>query len=249
MCRYQNKFNTEKRGRGAPLLSGGTGKKARGVYLGGTEANCGNGASYFVYLTSNYTDLLSYLRDGSETNTATVRMNYCKPSEYLTIDQIESWTYQVTGSIVSTQEISNGLVVKYKAGTFVELNDGFISGTNFVAEIDPCVITQTIIAAKTDDIQDEPRQSNSSLVTNSTIKIYPSILSKGNAINIVTSAATQNLSITIYDLHGKVAQQATIYELYANEQNSLLLNNLSNALYFVKAYNNSISVTQKIIIQ
>ncbi len=121
----------EKRGRGAPLLAGSVGKKARGVYIGGDEVSCGNGPSYFAYLTSGYTSLLSYLRDGSETNTATVRMNYCKPSVVLSGSFSQSFTYSVTGSIVSTHQITNGFVVRYEAGTFIELNDGFYSGPVF----------------------------------------------------------------------------------------------------------------------
>jgi len=64
-------------------------------------------------------------------------MNYCVPNETLFGNLSESKTYQVTGSIVSTQNIFNGFADRYQAGTFVELNDGFVSGNDFVAEINP----------------------------------------------------------------------------------------------------------------
>lgn len=241
--------NTEKRGRGAPLLAGSVGKKVRGVYIGGDEVSCGNGPSYFAELHSGLTSLLGYLRDGSESNTATVHMNYCKPSQNLNYVQDYDWTYQVTGSIVSTQPIQNGYVVRYKAGTFVELNDGFVSGTDFVAEIDPCVITVTTIAAKTDNEKYEETQNTSILTEGSKIKIYPTVIGSGNAVNIEVTEALPNLSISIFDLQGNEVQQTTLYELNALQPYTLRLRTLSSGLYVVKAYNHSISLTQKIIIQ
>jgi hypothetical protein len=241
--------NTEKQGRGAPLLAGSSGKKARGVYLGGTEATCGNGPSYFVYLTSNYTNLLSYLRDGSETNTATVRMNYCKPSENLNYVQDYDWAYQVTGSIVSTQPIENGYVVRYKAGSYIELNNGFVSGTDFVAEIDPCLITRTTIAAKTDDVETEFPHAHYTISTELDIKIYPTVIASGNAINIEVADEIQDVHIVFYDLQGKSILHVFQKEMHPYQRYSFQLNSFSSGLYIVKSQSQSISHTQKIIVE
>ncbi len=240
--------NTEMRGRGAPLLAGSVGKKARGVYLGGDEASCGNGPSYFVYLASSYTSLLSKLRDGSETNTATVYMNYCKPSEMLSGVQPDSKEFYVTGSIVSTQAIEDGYIVGYHAGTFIELNNGFYSGTNFVAEINPCVITRTEIAAKTEDIIEEPQQ-NLNNIAPAGIKIYPTIIASDKAITVEVTEAQQELQINVYDLQGKKILQFTLHNLNANEPSSVLLNGTAAGFYLVKAEGNTISTTQKIIVK
>jgi hypothetical protein len=240
--------NTEKRGRGAPLLAGSVGKKVRGVYIGGDEANCGNGPSYFAELNSSLTSLLSYLRTGSESNTATVRMNYCKPSENLSgVVNISLPPYQVTGSIVSTQNIFNGFSIRYKAGTFVELNDGFVSGDDFVAEIDPCLITVTTIAAKTDDILEQPQpNTNTSTVD---IKIYPTIIASGNALTIEVTESLQNVSVTLYDMQTKALQYTNIPELSAYNKHAFPISNLPSGLYFVRVQSNTISTTQKIIVR
>jgi hypothetical protein len=244
-----NSGNTEKQGRGAPLLSGSVGKKARGVYIGGDEAACGNGPSYFAYLNSGLTSLLSYLRDGSETNTSTVRMNYCKPSETLFGNINQSLPpYSVTGSIVSTQSINDGLTIRYYAGSFIELNDGFYSGTDFVAEINPCVITATTIAAKTDDIIEDPQQTISASMVGS-IKIYPTVLASGNAITIEATEGLQDASVTLYDMQAKAVQYASIPELYAHDKYSLPIGFLPSGLYFLRVQNNAILTIQKIIIK
>ncbi len=233
----------------AGLFVSSVGEKARGVYIAGDEVSCGNGASYFAYLTSGYTSLLSYLRDGSETNTATVRMNYCKPEENLSGPWQTDIDYYVTGSIVSTQNIANGFSVGYHAGSYVELNDGFVSGTDFIAEINRCVITKTEIAAKTDDLQEEQNSNNNNSQANVSIKIYPTVMASGNAINIETNEAILGASITLYDIQAKAIQYTNLPELNAHDKYSLLLGHLPSGLYFVRVQSNSISTTQKIIVK
>jgi len=239
--------NTEKRGRGAPLIAANN--KARGVYIGGTEENCGNGPSYFATLSSSNTTLLSFLRDGSETNTATVRMNYCRPSENLFGVLNQSISYSVTGAIVSTQKISDGYTVRYNAGTYVELNDGFVSGNDFIAQIDPCVIIRTTIAPKTDETELEQNQPTESSEVSMVVKIYPTVTASGNTINIEANQDVTEVLVTLYDIHTRVAYQVDLAELNANERQSILMPKLSSGLYFAKVEGHDFSFTQKIIVQ
>ena len=241
--------NTEKRGRGAPLLAGSIGKKARGVYIAGDEATCGNGPSYFAYLTSSMTGLLSYLRDGSETNTATVRLNYCIPYlNNLPSPLGTSETYQVSDYILSAQNIFNGHTVRYKAGTYIEMKDGFISGTDFVAEIDPCVSIVTVLAAKTED-EVEQQQTPSNITSQlSGIKIYPTAVASGTALNIEVTEPQESLQLEIYDLQGNRFIQSVIYNLPANQSSSINLQGLASGFYLVKANGTTISATQKIVV-
>jgi hypothetical protein len=177
-------------------------------------------------------------------------MNYCRPSETLFGNWQADKDYYVTGSIVSTQNIANGYSVGYHAGSYVELNNGFVSGNNFVAEINPCVISRTTIAAKTDDVEEEIQQSPSSvLVEGVTLKIYPTVVESENAIKIEADRNLQNVFVTIFDIQGKAVEHSNIGELSANQPHSFMLNSLPSGFYFVKTQNSTFSFTQKIIVK
>jgi hypothetical protein len=180
-------------------------------------------------------------------------MNYCKPSENLNFNQIESWTYQVTGSIVSTQNISNGLTVKYQAGSFIELNNGFVSGTDFIAEINPCVISRTTIAAKTDDTVefDVTEEFNGQLLASNDVElqIYPTALASGQGCKIVATKSLNNLQVVVFDLNGRPVSTTRIETLHQKTPHEMPLPALSKGIYLVKAQNAVFSFTQKIIIQ
>mgnify|MGYP001033859234 FL=1 len=242
MCRWVN--NTEKQGRSAPLLST---KKARGGYIAGTEENCGNGPSYFEDFQSiKNGSVFNYLRSGSQTNTATVRMNYCKPSENLSNPLNQSKIYQVSNSIVSTQQISDNYVVRYQAGTYIELNNGFVSGTDFVAEINPCSNDVTVIAAKTDneEYQNQEGKNTQGKPENEWLKIYPTILSSGSTLIIESNTILDNIELQMFNIQGKHIHSFRLNSLVT----SVLLEAVSG-VYVLKAYNGTNFFTQKIVIQ
>lgn len=241
--------NTEKRGRGAPLLSD---KKARGVYIGGPEVNCGNGPSYFADL-AQAPNILSVLRAGNTTatNTATVKMNYCIPFQELSGIRSTAKTFQVSTYIKSTEAINTGLSVKYQAGTYIELNPGFSSGTDFLAEINPCVSVVTIIAAKTDDTEQstitEPIVE--SKINGSWLKVYPTILPSGNILNVESSKSIDGLELQLFNIEGKHIRSYKLNGFGESTKATLETSDLQTGFYFLHAVNGSDLFTRKIIIQ
>jgi hypothetical protein len=244
--------NTEKQGRGAPLIAAN--KKARGVYIGGTEANCGNGPSYFADIANASASFLNNLRNStSETNSATVHMNYCIPfiNRFGNLNQTPLKQPQVSGYIQSTENIANGLYVNYKAGTYIELNNGFVSGTNFVAEIDPCVSVISYIAYKTDDTeQDEntlPIAETKS--TSNWLKIYPTILPSGNVITIESSSTMEGIELQLYDIQGKHLRSYRFNGFGEATKTTISTTDIPAGFYVFKAQNSNQFFTQKIILQ
>ena len=138
---------------------------------------------------------------------------------------------------------------KYQAGTYVELNDGFNSGTDFVAEINPCVSIVTVIAAKTNDDEVTPYNEPTEIQDDVRLKIYPTILPSGNAVNIIASQTLDNVITTVYDLSGKPVASNKNLELQANSAKEFLLPALASGFYLVRVENSNISFIQKIIIQ
>ncbi|HRN95651.1 MAG TPA: T9SS type A sorting domain-containing protein [Chitinophagales bacterium] len=238
-------------GRGSPLIM--SNKKAAGIYLTGNETHCSNGPSYFEDFQSiKNGSVFNYLRTGNQTNTATVRMNYCKPSENLGGLFNQSFTYSVSGSgyITSTQNISDGNTVKYQAGTYIELNPGFISGTDFVAEINPCVSIVTTIAAKTDDEQTYHQEDYATvnITTDDWIKVYPTILPAGNSLTIEANDVIDDVELFMFDLQGKHICLFRLNGFLRGNSVSVPLD-VAKGMYVLKARHNNHSFTQKIIIQ
>ena len=136
---------------------------------------------------------------------------------------------------------------KYQAGTYIELNDGFNSGTNFVAEINPCVITRTIIAAKTNNDEDieNDDQTISTQSSNDWLKIYPTLLPSGNAITIEANEILDNAALQVFDLQSRLVNSYNLNGL----KTTIPTENLRAGMYIVKAQDSAHWVTQKIIIQ
>ncbi|OJV25459.1 MAG: hypothetical protein BGO32_00095 [Bacteroidetes bacterium 37-13] len=239
-------------GRGSPLIM--SNKKAAGIYLIGNETHCSNGPSYFEDFQSiKNGSVFNYLRSGSQTNSATVRMNYCKPDLTLLGNKSNSETYSVKNSITSTQNIIEGNSIRYQAGTYIELNNGFSSGTDFVAEINPCVSNIIVIAAKTDDEQSFNREAEyvqfKEKLADNWLKIYPTILPLGNAIMIEANDATNGVELMMFDVQGRHIRSFRLNRLEPNSKASILLIDLPSGLYILKAQDVIHSLTQKIIIQ
>ncbi len=233
-----------RRGRGAPLIMNN--KKVAGVYVvGNDQNNCNSGSFYFydVALAANST-LFSYLRGGSQTNSATIRRAYCRASENLSGQVNANITYSVSGLITSTQNITDGKSVRYQAGTYIELNPGFVSGTDFVADINPCSNAVTIIAAKTDDSEQTNRNNFEVKQLEDLIKVYPTILSSGNTITIEANDAFQGVELQMFDMQGK---QNHSFKLKGSITSIPL--NLISGMYILKAHNGTNFFTKKIVIQ
>jgi len=242
--------NTEKRGRGAPLISD---QKARGVYIGGPEVNCGNGPSYFADL-AQAPNILNILRAGNSTatNSATVKMNYCIPYRELSGGKFDPETYKVSTYIKSTQSINDGTNIRYKAGTYVELNSGFSSGNDFIAEIDPCIINLTVIAQKTDDYIDEAveERSDKDLISSDEwIKIYPTLIENGNSISIESTSFLDRVELKMYDIQGKHIKSFK-FNGFVNEKNAnVKIDDLNAGIYFIKAFDGKRFSTTKIVVR
>jgi|GEM_PF-3516941 hypothetical protein len=241
--------NTEKRGRGAPLLSD---KKARGVYIGGPEVNCGNGPSFFADL-AKASNILSVLRAGNTTatNSATVKMNYCIPFEELSGPFNQTKTYQVSKYIKSSQSISNNYSVKYQAGTYIELQPGFVSGTDFVAEMNPCVSVVNIIAAKTDETEyfSVDEKANDNLRAINWLKVYPTILPSGNALTLESSKSIEGLEIQLYNIDGRHVRSYRLNGFGETTKTTLETADLPAGFYVLHAQDGSNLFTQKIVLQ
>jgi len=217
---------------------------AGSVYIGGTETICGNGPSYFADLASASASFLNNLRTGSQSNSATVRSNYCIPSENLSGLFNQTFIYSVSGNIISSQNISGGNAVRYEAGTCIELINGFVSGNNFVADINPCSNAVTIIAAKTDDSEQTNRNNFEVKPLEDLIKVHPTILSSGNTITIEANDAFQGVELQMFDMQGK---QNHSFKLKGSITSIPL--NLISGMYILKAHNGTNFFTKKIVIQ
>lgn len=243
--------NPEKRGRGAPLISS-TDYKARGVYIGGPEVNCDpNSIGFFADLSKAPT-ILNILRAGNltATNSATVKMNYCIPSLELSNIKLNSETYQVSGFIKSSHDIAPNAVIRYKAGTYIELNPGFSSGNDFIAEIDPCVNNITVIAQKTDDTeQSEGAEKYEELSDASNwIVIYPTILPSGNSLTIKTNEDINGLDLQMYDIHGRHTKTFRLNDFVKGSSTTVPID-VPAGVYIIVGRNGQNFLNQKIVVQ
>ncbi len=242
---------------GSPLFDNN--KLVVGILRGNSANDCATTANgWFAQLSnswdppnSDFERELKHWLDPNNTNPSTVSggvYQECSP-KHIDKDAITaSVTEQAGIDITADGVINNGITAVFKAGRAIYLEPGFQSGTNFIAEINPCVIDRTTIAAKTDDIVQESAAIETNNKFNS-IKIYPTIVPSGNAINIEVADVTEKLQIAIYDLQGKIILQTTLYNLNAKEPNSILLSGIISGFYLVRAEGGSISFTQKIIVQ
>jgi hypothetical protein len=141
-------------------------------------------------------------------------------------------------------------VVKYQAGTYVELTDGFVSGTDFVAEINPCVSTITVIASKTDYAETLPQEHQQTETTagSNWLTVYPNILPSGNSITIKANENIDGVELRMFDLQGKHIRSFRLNDLMQGASVSVPLNDLPG-LYVLKAQDGSHSFTQKIVLQ
>jgi hypothetical protein len=247
-----NQGGIVKSGRGAPIIRDN--KKVVGVYIAGEEQNCVKGPSYFARL-QNSPNIVAYLRDEDETNSATVSMNYCIPYLELTgnVNQTPSNQPKVSTYIKSTQNIANGVSIRYKAGTYIELNPGFSSGTDFIAEIDPCVSNITIIAAKTDDEHidnpEELQESYNNMSNDNWLKVYPTVLPSGNSIIIESNKKLEKVELKMYDLQSRHVHSFLLNSFPENTKFSVRLPDLPSGVYVLKAINAYNLFTQKIVVQ
>lgn len=243
--------NPEKRGRGAPLISS-TVYKARGVYIGGPEVNCDpNSVGFFADLSQAPT-ILNILRAGNSTatNSATVKMNYCIPSLELSDPLVTSETYQVSGFIKSTQDIAPNAIVRYKAGTFIELNPGFSSGNDFVAEIDPCVNNITVIAQKTDETEQANGEEKYEELNERTkwIVVYPTLLASGNSLTIETNEDVNGVVLQMYDLQGRHTKSFRLNDFVKGSSTTVPID-VPAGVYIIVGRNVDNFFNQKIVVQ
>ena len=228
--------------------------KACGVYIVGDEVACGNGPSYFADLSQAST-ILNTLRAGNATatNSATVKMNYCIPSLELSgsVLQTPSKQPQVSGFIKSTEDIAPNVTVRYKAGTYIELNPGFNSGSDFIAEIDPCVNNVTIIAQKKDDeeISVFEEKSSDEISHTNWLKVYPTILPSGNSITIEAGENINGVDLLMFNIEGKHVRSFRLNGFEPTTKMSVVLENLNTGVYILNAKDSTRNYSQKIVIQ
>jgi len=181
-----------------------------------------------------------------------VRSNYCIPFLELSGNVTFTPIIQplVSGYIKSTEAINSGVFVNYKAGTYIELNPGFNSGTDFIAEIDPCVSIVTVIAFKTDgesvSFEESTIDDNKH---NEWIKVYPTILPSGKSITIEAGESINGVDLMMYNIEGKHIRTFRLNGFEASSKMSVVIENLNAGLYFLKAGDQKRIFTQKIIIQ
>ena len=192
-----------------------------------------------------YSTLLNFLRNPSatppETNSATVSIQPCVDDLTLTasVNFTPQDPYTANNTIVSTQNIYDGHTVRYEAGVSITLNNGFVSGTDFIAEIKPCYSKVTTIAAKTEDIQyaKDIDYKNNINVAVDWMKIYPTITASGNAVQVVSYSYETDLTTAIFDLQGKQVGFYPIKELLPNEAYALNLPTLAKGYYLIQVKN------------
>lgn len=234
-------------GHGAPLIMNN--KKVEGVYYDGNETACNGGPSYFYKLSNANSTMLNFLRSGSETNSATVSIEPCQDDlPPLTGNYTGVFTFTANSTIVSTQNIQPGSSVKYEAGMSITLNDGFNSGSDFIAEIKSCQSRVTTIAAKTDEnnISRQDRQENIDAIGNK-LKIYPNPNSPNSVAYIEGLSTDEPTKITISDISGKL-----LLDVMSNTEDiiqQVRLPDLSHGIYFVKISYQNFCSTYKLVIQ
>lgn len=194
--------------RGAPLFLQGS-NKVIGMYVISKEGwgQCAKDSSYFVALYNAGTNLSDLLGMNTNNTLTTAFVNHCLIDQSLTLtgNFAASRPYVVQTTINSTQSISTGYTVSYTAGTEITLNDGFVSGTDFVASIQtPSCTTAYTAIAKHDPNDIEYIGNNTELNTKPIISVYPTMLDAANTIAIKSSATDRNTYyVSLYDINGK----------------------------------------------
>lgn len=139
----------------------------------------------------------------------------------------------------------------YKAGTYIELNPGFVSSNDFVAEINPCVSTVTTIAAKTDDENIEERENAETLISEhivNWIKVYPTILQSNTHVTIEANDVVDGTEIFMFDMQGKHVRSFRLNGFLKGSSASVLLD-VVPGMYVLKVRRGGDLFTQKLIVQ
>lgn len=236
-------------GRGAPLIMNN--KKMMGVYIAGNETECNKGPSYFADIAGASSTFLSYLRNGSETNSSTVKIEPCRDYFILTtpVSATPPKPFKVTDYIASTQSIIDGVVVRYEAGNYIDLGNGFVSGTDFVAEIKPCEDDVTIIAAKTEnEISHHRGDMHKAVGGNTLIKVYPNPVESISDVYILSSHDIRAATITLYSIEGKRIAGNQLSLIAANTSTSFNIPELTAGLYFIEVSGIDYSSLHKIFV-
>ncbi|HRG88138.1 MAG TPA: T9SS type A sorting domain-containing protein [Chitinophagales bacterium] len=235
--------------RGAPLIMNNL--KAIGVYTVGNEVDCDKGPSYFYDLASASNSFMSHLRSGTQTNSATIKRVPCQNNLTLSGSFNQSYPYSAINTITSTQTIDDGNSVQYTAGTSVTLNSGFVSGTDFVAQIGSCTPQVITIAAKTEDSYNNNAQQRVQLkeFINPIIKIFPTLTSGNSSLFVETNQVVENLSLCIKDINGKTIMVKQINELQPNLPLKVEMPVVSAGLYFVHMAAGDYLFTTKLMVQ
>jgi len=151
---------------------------------------------------------------------------------------------------------ANGQPVTFIAGNSITLTDGFDSGDNFHAFIDPCFSASFKMANtngnennNTSNNEDKEKdERNATLIDNTIVKkfsVFPNPSQGKFVIDIPTSDTKENTSIHIHDILGNI-----MYEKSNVQSGTLNIDlYLSKGVYFINVIQNKKIYTERIVLQ
>lgn len=157
-----------------------------------------------------------------------------------------SKTIKANVRIIGRSKIDN-VQVRFKAGQEVILENGFDSGNDFIASIEPCepIVTPLAKTESSTNNNETIEESKETSLTNS-ISAYPTI----NVDNylIIESEGIQNLNYSLFSLAGKLVL-ADSYVVLSNSKYSkrVELPSLSQGIYLLQINNGTEYKTIKIL--
>lgn len=172
--------------------------------------------------------------------------------------QAQPYTARAINNLTTNCVITpNGQPVTFIAGNTITLTDGFRSGDNFHAFIDPCVASANKMANNNGNSNDNPHstiskgltiddEGDAEIIENSIAKkfsVFPNP-NKGNFTINIQGELSNNAKVEIYSLDGSLKYSSAIV---SKQQNIIFTQ--TPGMYLIRIYNNEKKYTEKIILQ
>ncbi len=155
---------------------------------------------------------------------------------------------QASNSIVASSTIASGANVTFTAGSFIELLPGFVanSGSNFVAQIGPCIGRVIPPANKNDESESEELTSQT---LDTYFNVYPNP-NNGKFVVELNAGAEGEVNYKVLNISGQVLK--SWFKNYNDQQSTkeqIELYGLSAGLYLISVEKEGVKHYQKIVIE
>lgn len=188
---------------GGPLL--GSNKRIYGTYQTGDASFCTWGDSYFEKLQFMSSSVKNVLTNGQNvTSHHGISFTPCEDIKNINTTVNSSKTEKASIRIIASSLIVNNITVRYQAGSEVILDNGFSSGTDFIAEILPCDFEYYAVLNKTDGKEEVYNENEISTYAKSLNKVYPTVNKANGIVNIDFYTIDVIGEIKLYNMQGQL---------------------------------------------